>query len=144
MSSQIESMAASKRLRDEARRREANVFSILTQDFSDVQLAQLVVQQQVFLLEAQSECHNDANNPGKGVGNSNLKYRLLQFVLRRESGFPMSLRDWLHVDPAASFNQKGSRTQQAMRLWDAVHKLSCRLSAVVKCLERGMLLEMRF
>jgi hypothetical protein len=65
MSSQIEFMAASKRLREEASRREAKVFSILTQDCSDVQLAQLVVQQHAFLLEAQSERHNDTNNREK-------------------------------------------------------------------------------
>jgi hypothetical protein len=146
MSSQIESLAASKQPREDVRRREVNVFSIMTQECNDVQLAHLVVQHRAFLSEAQSERHNNANNLGKGVGDSNIKYRLLNIVLNGPAipgdvAFPQSLKTRLQVDRTASSNQTASRSQRAKRLWDAVSKLFGRLSTVVKCLENGMLLE---
>jgi hypothetical protein len=104
MSSQIESVAASKRPREDARRREVNVFSSMTQECDDVQLAHLVVQHQAFLSEAQSERHNHTNNPGKGVGNSNMKCKLLNFVLNGDVAFPQSPRTRLQVAPTASSN----------------------------------------
>jgi hypothetical protein len=69
--------------------REVNLFSILTQEcIHTYQLAHPVVVQQDFVEEVQSERHNDTKTSWKGVGNSSVKYRLLNFVLDRELEFP--------------------------------------------------------
>jgi hypothetical protein len=140
MTSQAELLAGSKRPLDDQRRREVNLFSILTPDCSDAQLAHLVAQQQAFMEEAQSERHDRTINPGKGVGNSSMKVRLLNIVISGEMEFPQSLKSRLQVDPAANSNQTSSRSQRAMRFWEAVFKLSCRCSTVLKCLETGAFL----
>jgi hypothetical protein len=81
MSVQIDPMAAFKHPREEARRREVNMINTLIQDCSDVQLAQLVVQQHAFLLEVQSERHNNTNSPEKGERHSYIMLRLLNLLV---------------------------------------------------------------
>jgi hypothetical protein len=78
------------------------MFSIHTHECSDAQLAHLVAQQQAFTEEAQSERHDKTNNPGKGIGNSIMKVRLLNIVLNGELDFPQSLKCRLQVDTAPS------------------------------------------
>jgi hypothetical protein len=84
MTSQVDILAGSQRPADKLQRREVNLFSILASDCSDGQLAHLVAQQQALTEEAQSERHDRTNNPGKGVGNSYIKIRLLNIVLSGE------------------------------------------------------------
>jgi hypothetical protein len=138
MSSKPSASTGTKRGREEGRSRDVNAFSILCEVCSDRHLGFLMAQQQALILEAESERHDNTNNPGKGKGNSTLRFRLLNQVLVGDRSFPDSLKTRFQFDQTASANCSSSKSSRATSLWDAVSKLSARVDTVLRCFEKGM------
>jgi hypothetical protein len=136
-SKQVSSAGNGKRGRDETASRDVNVFCLLVDECDADQLGYLVAQQQAITLEGEVERHDNTNNPGKGRTVANLKYRLLNLVLKGDREYPAVLKSRLQFDSNAAANSKNSKSSRAQSLWTAVSKLASRVETVQKCFEKG-------